>query len=707
MSKDEEKIIRELSLLTFLLSEKRPRTAKEIQESVEGYWGMSDDTFARRFHGDRADLAKIGIDVQTLADQDTGDDRLYFLTEEDYRLPSIDFLPEEQRALSLALAALDGRFAYTRPLRLALTALCRGVPDLPCSDLDNLPVALAPDEDAAGAGTQLARIEDAVGRGKTVCFKYRSASGAEQERQVDPYSLLLLQGRWYMVGFDRLREAIRTFRLTRIVGPVKFLTEKARDFTVPPNYNPEEYRARPPWLIGGVKDAAAVRVDEGLAWWVSRLQPHVSQTSVDKDGWSTFSVPYADEDVLLSWIVELKHHGRLIHPASLRARLANRLGTLAALHAPGATPGTRADAATETAPKAAPEVKIETAAQTTAVDTILSGKTKRRKTAPIAPEHLSRSIWLMQYLVDERRPDLIPWADLQSDLGLTRAEVEADLHLINLVNFGGGTSVLYAEAEESGIRVTRDPMADVFTHPAHLSPLMVRALLLAFDLLGDTVVNGATALSSMRDKIRQVAGKISAGSIVVDDVMPPASELFESLGTCIRDHLVTEIEYFTPTKDELTTRRIEPYLLFRTRDGWYLEAYCLTAGGQRTFRLEFIRGMKPTAQVFVPRPDVELNHRRTGEPLPPSTSVSWASVRFASKWRSYLEEKGVPYRHISDVEVLARMPYFDEQWPAQEVLRLLGEAVIEQPESARSRVRDLASSLHLLYSDDHLERGAE
>ena len=71
-----------------------------------------------------------------------------------------------------------------------------------------------------------------------------------EERTLDPYSLFLIQGHWYVVGLDHKREAIRTFRVGRIQGNVRFCTEKARDFSVPADYDPEKYRARPPWLIG-------------------------------------------------------------------------------------------------------------------------------------------------------------------------------------------------------------------------------------------------------------------------------------------------------------------------------------------------------------------------------------------------------------------------------------------------------------------------
>ena len=54
MAKDTEKLIRQLSLISFLMAERRPVTALEIKQDVEGYSHMNDEAFARRFYADRA-----------------------------------------------------------------------------------------------------------------------------------------------------------------------------------------------------------------------------------------------------------------------------------------------------------------------------------------------------------------------------------------------------------------------------------------------------------------------------------------------------------------------------------------------------------------------------------------------------------------------------------------------------------------------------
>ena len=50
------------------------------------------------------------------------------------------------------------------------------------------------------------------------------------------------------------------------------------------------------------------------------------------------------------------------------------------------------------------------------------------------------------------------------------------------------------------------------------------------------------------------------------------------------------------------------------------------------------------------------------------------------------------------VAELLSEPYLDERWIAREMLRYLGEAVLEQPRSARDRVRGLAAVLAAQYA---------
>ena len=68
---------------------------------------------------------------------------------------------------------------------------------------------------------------------------------------------------------------------------------------------------------------------------------------------------------------------------------------------------------------------------------------------------------------------------------MTEEELREDIDLLNVVNFGGGTYVLYAELQGDEIEVDAEPYGDNFAKPARLLPLEAKALVAAIDLFGD------------------------------------------------------------------------------------------------------------------------------------------------------------------------------------------------------------------------------
>ena len=158
-----------------------------------------------------------------------------------------------------------------------------------------------------------------------------------------------------------------------------------------------------------------------------------------------------------------------------------------------------------------------------------------------------------------------------------------------------------------------------------------------------------------------------------------------------------ELEYLTKGRLEVTTRQVEPYLLFRGQEAWYLEAFCLLAQAQRTFKLERIRSARAhrrrlrasagdgpdfrTQRAGVhPRRCGHLVHRPLRAPLAAASGGP-----------------GVEFATLADGRLEARIPYADEGWMAYDVLRFLGEAVLERPQSARDSIRELAAALAARY----------
>ena len=97
MSHDTDKLIRQLSLVAFLMAERRAVTARDIKGNVEGYQEMSDEAFARRFYSDRAELIALGVPLHSQRDEYTGEE-LYTMRSEAYFLPQLELEDEELAA---------------------------------------------------------------------------------------------------------------------------------------------------------------------------------------------------------------------------------------------------------------------------------------------------------------------------------------------------------------------------------------------------------------------------------------------------------------------------------------------------------------------------------------------------------------------------------------------------------------------------------
>ena len=291
MSHDTDKLIRQLSLVAFLMAERRPLTARDVKGNVEGYSEMSDEAFARRFYSDRAELIALGVPLHSQRDEFTGEE-LYTLRSENYFLPELKLEEDE-------LAALQN-LALGRP----------GFDEEPTEAAVRIEVR-DPDYSAEMSG-RLTKLENAISKQSTVKFPYYTIGrDVESERTVNPYALLPDRGSWYVIGYDHDRDAMRTFRVSRIRGDIRFATRRERDFRMPEEFEPAEYRGKQDWQFGDPVGEATIELDGDTAWWVERM---IDRGSVE-DG--VFTTEYAELGQLAGWVLRQEGRARPLSPPEL------------------------------------------------------------------------------------------------------------------------------------------------------------------------------------------------------------------------------------------------------------------------------------------------------------------------------------------------------------------------------------------------------
>ena len=696
MAKDTEKLIRQLSLISYLMAERRPVTAPEIRRDVEGYSVMNEDAFARRFYADRSELEALGIvlavekPVDGLVEQEN-----YSLPPENFHLPPIAFTDQELAALRTALQLLDGEFAYAEPLRLALQQISWGRPS-PLNAPEQNTVALGITGSAGGhdVSQRLAKIETAIFRRKTIVFDYHTMERDEVGgRKVDPYQLLYQGAQFYVVGRSHERSAIRVFRLSRIRGKVGYATKAEHDFQRPANFDPRAYANRIDWQFGEPVGVAQAWVGSRIAWQIERhfgRYGEIRPAREDDDpGDRLFLTPYANSRQLIAWILGLGENARITGPPQLVDELRERVGLLVERHS-----GEPA-IADELTPSEAARAQDESVAGAESSRGDGDDATGSRPDAAIRPERFARLVTLASILIDAGRAGrLLDAGELCASLKVSDQELREDISVLNVVNFGAGTYVLYAEIGPDGsIAVDPEPYGDSFARPARLLPVEAKALIAAIDLIGEHIPEGS--LTSVRRKVVAALGEDPVHEGL--QFATPGGDNVEIAGvvsSAIASRRLLSFEYYKENEDEFSTRLVEPYALINGREGWYLASFDPTRDNVRHFRLDRIKSATVTDEHFEARPDVDPaadvdGWPKTGEVPASSRARVWISPERA-RWAR--EERHV-VAELQDGALIVELGFAGVDWLVRETLKEAGDAVVLEPAAARDAVRQAAESI--------------
>lgn len=209
-----------VNLVICLLATHQFLGAERIRNAVPGYEAAdgsrtTDEAFKRMFERDKAELRDLGIPLETGRNSTFDTEDGYRIRRGDYELPAIEFDADEAAAVGLA-ARLWQSATLGEPARQALIKLRAAGTDVSSGET---PGAI-PQLDASDPS--LPMLLDASRTATAVRFDYVKAGDAEAlQRTLEPWGVLSWRRRWYVAGLDRDRGQPRSFRLSRITGPVR------------------------------------------------------------------------------------------------------------------------------------------------------------------------------------------------------------------------------------------------------------------------------------------------------------------------------------------------------------------------------------------------------------------------------------------------------------------------------------------------------
>ncbi|GAB1641100.1 helix-turn-helix transcriptional regulator [Krasilnikovia sp. MM14-A1259] len=313
-----------VNLVICLLSTRRFLTAAQIAATVPGYEHDAEDprdheAFQRKFERDKAELRELGVPLETGTASAFDSEPGYRIAHREYALPDIPLEPDEAAAVGIA-----ARLWQHAGLAAAASS---GLAKLRAAGIDVDPQATLGVEPVVTVDPAFGPLTSAARDRRPVTFAYRAPENdTAVTRHLEPWGVVCWQGRWYVVGHDRDRDATRCFRLSRIVGSVR-ASGRERAFTPPPDVDLISHVAR--WSGPVVHTGrATVLARPGCAAGLRRMAER-TDPGADAD---RLTIAYADVERLAATLVGYGADVRVEAPPELREAVIQQLKEVVARH---------------------------------------------------------------------------------------------------------------------------------------------------------------------------------------------------------------------------------------------------------------------------------------------------------------------------------------------------------------------------------------
>jgi proteasome accessory factor B len=291
------RVERMLNLLACLLDTRRPLTRDELVGQVAGYPSEA-VAYRRAFERDKETLRAMGVPlvVETMSSGEQG----YRVPPDEYFLPDLGLGAEETAALHVAVSAvlLGDQSGHGALMKLG-GGLGHDAGGAPTTPIGTLPLEPA-----------LPVLFEAFRRRAAITFEYRGES-----RTVEPWGLAARRGHWYLVGHDRGRDAMRTFRADRLgddlsVGP-------PGSFVVADDFSPDASLDAEPWQYGEDPPVTVrLLVDAGHGSEVAERADRVVEERTDGSLVVDFVV--VNRPAFRSFVLGLLDHAEILEPEAVR-----------------------------------------------------------------------------------------------------------------------------------------------------------------------------------------------------------------------------------------------------------------------------------------------------------------------------------------------------------------------------------------------------
>ncbi|OBB26576.1 protein pafC [Mycolicibacterium peregrinum] len=287
-------------------------------------------------------------------------------------------------------------------------------------------------------------------------------------------------------------------------------------------------------------------------------------------------------------------------------------------------------------------------------------------------------------------------------LGVTRKQLDSDLEQLWMCGLPGYSpgDLIDFDFEGDTVEVTFSAGVD---RPLRLTSTEATGILVALRSLVDVpgMVDPEAARSAIA-KIESAAGTQRAaleesGS---EESVPQETGAAAAVRAAVRDARALTLEYYSASRDSLTTRTVDPIRVVLIGDNSYLEAWCRTAEAVRMFRFDRIVAAERLADPSAPPSpavqagtDTSLFDPDTADPSLPSATLL---IDCSASWMfDYYPLRVV--NELPDGACEAVMTYASPEWMARFLLGFGSAVRVLDPPDLAQRVQESAGEALRVY----------
>lgn len=305
-----------------------------------------------------------------------------------------------------------------------------------------------------------------------------------------------------------------------------------------------------------------------------------------------------------------------------------------------------------------------------------------------AEDRLKRLLVMLPWLMERGE---VPVVEAAERFAMSEAEIARDLELAAMCGLPPFVDELIDVFIDEGMIWIGVPR--LFTRPLRLNSLEAWELLAA----GRAAMQlpGADVDGPLGRGLAKLARALGEDDTAGVRVELARTEQTDRLAAAIDAGEVVEIDYWSASRDETTTRRIRPRQVFHDRGEWYVSADDERSGEVRTFRLDRIERLDATGE----HADPGAGALPTPGEWFSDASIARVTVRLAPAAQWITERYPVDEVGPADTDrwVTARLPVASERWFVRTMLRLGPDAEVVEPDGAGDSVAAAAAEILARY----------